>query len=150
MAYPATCDLSASDWSDGIATQVSKLRNDTIRYIALNDVYANVIEGGTTPNNSGETIRTLVTNRMVTNQSLTRPAFSDTIDQCGTVGPKAEYGQTEFTTQIQTMRGQGPNICLNQARYSVLDSYRIAEQNLKDAIKALNSDTETEGRRWPA
>ena len=139
MAYPATCDLTASDWSDGIATQVSKLRNDLIRFIALQDPYANLIEGGTTPNNSGETIRTLVTNRMVTNQSLTRPSFSDTIDQCGTVGPKAEYGQTEFTTKLQTMRGQGPNICLNQARYSVLDSYRIAEQNLKDAIKTLNA-----------
>lgn len=139
MPYPATCSLSASDYSDGIATQVAQLRNDAIRYIALNDPYANLVEGGTTPNNMGEQIRTLVTNRMVTNQSLTRPSFSDTIDQCGTVGPKAEYGQTEFTTKLETLRGQGPTICLNQARYSVLDSYRIAEQNLKDAIKSLNS-----------
>ena len=130
MAYPATCSLSPSDYSDGIASQVAILRNETIRYIALNDPFANIVDGGTTPNNSGETIRTLVTNRMVTNQSLTSPSFSATIEQCGTVGPKAEFGQTAFETSLETMRGQGPTICLNQARYAVLDSYRIAEQNL--------------------
>src|SRR5688572_30337178 len=136
MPLPATCDLTAEDYSSGIASQVSVLRADTIRYIALNDPYANLVDGGTTPNNMGEEIRTLVTNRMVTNQSLTRPVFNPTIDACGTVGPKAEFGQTIFSTRLETLRGQGPTICLNQSRYAVLDSYRIAEQNLKDAIKA--------------
>ncbi len=139
MPLPATCDLTAEDYSSGIASQVSVLRADTIRYIALNDPYANLVDGGTTPNNMGEEIRTLVTNRMVTNQSLTRPVFNPTIDACGTVGPKAEFGQTIFSTRLETLRGQGPTICLNQSRYAVLDSYRIAEQNLKDAIKALNA-----------
>jgi hypothetical protein len=139
MAYPATCDLTSEDYSDGIASQVAQLRNETIRFIALNDPFANIVDGGTTKNQNGETIKTLVTNRMVTNQSLTAPAFSATIEQCGTVGPKAEFGQTAFETSLETLRGQGPTICLNQARYSVEDSYRIAEQNLKDAIKALNA-----------
>lgn len=139
MAFPATCSLDSDDFSSGIASQVSVLRNETVRYIALNDPYANIVDGGTTPNNMGEQIRTLVTNRMVSNQSLTNPAFNPTIDACGTVGPKAEFGQTVFTTQLETMRGQGPTICLNQSRYSVLDSYRIAEQNLKDAVKSLNA-----------
>lgn len=139
MPLPATCSLNSDDFSSGIASQVSILRNETVRYIALNDPFANVVDGGTTPNNMGEQIRTLVTNRMVSNQSLTNPAFNPTIDACGTVGPKSEFGQTVFTTQLETMRGQGPTICLNQSRYAVLDSYRIAEQNLKDAVKALNA-----------
>jgi hypothetical protein len=139
MPLPATCTLTPSDYSSGIASQVSILRADTIRYIALNDPYANLVDGGTTPNNMGEEIRTLVTNRMVTNQSLTRPDFNPTIDACGTVGPKAEFGQTIFSTRLETLRGQGPTICLNQSRYAVIDSYRIAEQNLKDAVKALNA-----------
>lgn len=139
MPLPATCDLTAEDFSSGIASQVSVLRADTIRYIALNDPYSNLVDGGTTPNNMGEEIRTLVTNRMVTNQSLVNPAFNPTIDACGTVGPKAEFGQTIFSTRLETMRGQGPTICLNQSRYAVLDSYRIAEQNLKDAVKSLNA-----------
>ncbi len=139
MPLPATCTLTADDYSSGIASQVSILRADTIRYIALNDPYANLVDGGTTPNNMGEQIRTLVTNRLVTNQSLVTPAFAATIDACGTVGPKAEFGQTIFTTSLETMRGQGPTICLNQSRYAVIDSYRIAEQNLKDAVKSLNA-----------
>ena len=138
-AFPSTCSLTSDDYSSGIASQVSILRNETIRYIALNDPYANLVDGGTTPNNMGEQIRTLVTNRMVTNQSLTNPTFNATIDACGTVGPKAEFGQTVFSTQLETMRGQGPTICLNQSRYAVIDSYRIAEQNLKDAVKSLNA-----------
>ena len=133
------CDLTPAQYSQGIANQVSTLRNDVIRFLALNDPYANLIEGGTTANNSGTEIRTLVTNRMVTGQSLTAPAFNDTIDQCNTTGPAAKNGQTEFTTKLRTLRGEGPVICLNQARYSVLDSYRVAEMNLKDAVKSLNS-----------
>lgn len=139
MPLPATCTLTPGDYSSGIASQVSILRADTIRYIALNDPYSNLVDGGTTPNNMGEEIRTLVTNRMVTNQSLVNPSFNPTIDACGTVGPKAEFGQTIFTTRLETMRGQGPTICLNQSRYAVIDSYRIAEQNLKDAVKSLNA-----------
>jgi hypothetical protein len=76
---------------------------------------------------------------MVTNQSLTAPEFGATSASCGTVGPKAEFGQTVFTTALATLRGQGPTICLNQSRFAVLDSYRIAEQNLKDAIKTVNA-----------
>lgn len=133
------CDLTPEQYSQGIANQVSSLRQEVIRYLAINDPYANLIEGGTTPNNSGTEIKTLVTNRMVTGQSLTVPAFSDTIDACNTNGAAAKYGTTEFTTKLQTLRGEGPVICLNQARYAVLDAYRVAEMNLKDAVKSLNS-----------
>lgn len=134
-----TCSLTSGQYSNGIASQVSVLRQDAIRYIALNDPFANVVDGGTTPNNMGEEIRTLVTSRMVTGHSLTAPSFSPTIEQCGVSGEEAKYGQTEFSTRLETLRGEGPLICLNQARYAVLDSYRISEQNLKDAIKTLNS-----------
>lgn len=133
------CPLVPSDYATGIASQVSILRNETIRYIALNDPYVNLIDGGTTPNNMGEQIKTLVTARMVSNQSLTNPVFVNTITACALTGPTSEFGQTVFTTQLQTLRGEGPRICLNQSRFSVLDSYRIAEQNLKDVIKVINS-----------
>ncbi len=137
MPIPANCDVEATN--EGILSQASLLRNELIRFIAQNDPYANLVDGGTTPNNMGEEIRTIVTERMVTNQSLVQPSFSPTIDACGSVGPSAEFGQTVFTTRLETMRGKGPTICLQQARYAVLDSYRIAEQNMKDAIKTLNS-----------
>lgn len=137
MSSFESCTLTPGQYSSGIATQVSILRNEMIRFIALNDPYANILDGGTTPNNMGEEIKTLVTNRMVTGQSLTLPTFNPTIEQCGATGAKAKFGQTEFSTKLETLRGEGPLICLNQARYSVEDSYRIAEQNLKDAVKSL-------------
>lgn len=137
MALPTT-DLIDS-FNTGILSQVATLRNEMIRFIALNDPYANLVDGGTTPNNMGETIKTVVTERMVTNQSLTQPDFSPLIEACGSIGPAAEFGQTVFETQLKTLRGKGPTICLNQSRFAVLDSYRLAEQNLKDALKTLNS-----------
>jgi hypothetical protein len=139
MPFPATCTLTSGDYSVGIKNQVAQLKHDLLRYVALNDPYSNLVDGGTTPNNAGETIRTIVTGRTVTNQSLTAPEFSPTIEQCGVVGPKAEFGQTVFETSLETLRGQGPNVCVNAARYSVIDSYRVAEQNLKDAIKSINA-----------
>jgi hypothetical protein len=139
MAQNSYCDLSPGQYSQGIASQVSTLRQELIRYVALNDPYANLVEGGTTANNSGTEIKTLVTSRMVTGQSLTRPAFTDTAESCNLAGPQAKFGQTEFTSKLQTLRGEGPIVCLNKARYEVIDSYKVAEMNLKDAVKTLNS-----------
>ena len=140
MPLPATCGLTPSDYSAGIASQVAILRNDLIRFIMQNDPYSNLVEGGTTPNNAGEQIKTLVTSRLVTNQSLTKPSFGSLENtSCGLIGPTAELGQTEFITSLEVLRGKGPVVCVNQSRFAVLDAYRIAEQNLKDAIKTVNA-----------
>lgn len=140
MPLPSTCGLTPSDYSQGIASQVAILRNDLIRFIAQNDPYSNLVEGGTTPNNAGEQIKTLVTSRLVTNQSLTAPSFGNLENtSCGLIGPAAEFGQTEFVTSLEVLRGKGPTVCVNQSRFAVLDAYRIAEQNLKDAIKTVNA-----------
>lgn len=140
MPLPSTCSLTPSDYSQAIAAQVPVLRNDLVRFIALNDAYSNLVEGGTTPNNAGESIKTLVTSRLVTNQSLTAPSFGSLENtSCGLIGPAAEFGQTQFTTTLQVLRGKGPTVCVNQSRFAVLDAYRIAEQNLKDAIKTVNA-----------
>ena len=140
MPLPSTCSLSPSDYSQAIAAQVALLRNDVVRFIALNDPWSNLVEGGTTPNNAGEQIKTLVTSRLVTNQSLVAPSFGSLENtSCGLIGPAAEFGQTQFTTTLQVLRGKGPTVCVNQTRFAVEDAYRIAEQNLKDAIKTVNS-----------
>lgn len=139
MALPSTCSLTNADYNDGISAQNPILRNEIIRFLALNDPYSNVMDGGTTQSNAGDTIRTLVTNRLVTNQSLTQPVFAAAIDVCGTIGPAAEFGQTEFITRVENMRGKGPTICVKQARNSVIESFNIAGQNLKDAIKSVMS-----------
>lgn len=139
MPLPSTCSLDAADYNDGIATQNPILRSEIIRFIALNDPYSNVFDGGTTQSNAGDTIKTLVTGRVVTNQSLVQPVFDTAISSCGITGEAAEFGQTEFTTYLENMRGKGPTICVKQARNSVIESFNIAGQNLKDGIKSLMS-----------
>lgn len=139
MALPSACSLTNADYNDGISSQNPILRNEIIRFIALNDPYSNIFDGGTTQSNAGDTIRTLVTNRLVTNQSLVQPVFADAITVCGTVGNAAEFGQTEFITKLENLRGKGPTICVKQARNSVIESFNIAGQNLKDAIKSVMS-----------
>jgi hypothetical protein len=139
MALPSTCTLEPADYNDGIATQNPILRSEIIRFIALNDPYSNVFDGGTTQSNAGDTIKTLVTGRVVTNQSLVQPVFDTAISSCGISGEAAEFGQTEFTTYLENMRGKGPTICVKQARNSVIESFNIAGQNLKDGIKSLMS-----------
>ena len=138
MALPTACS-EAVDYNDGIASQNPILRSEIIRFIALNDPYANVFDGGTTLSNAGETIKTLVTGRVVTNQSLTRPVFDTAQASCGISGEAAEFGQVEFSTALENMRGKGPTICVKQARNSVIESFNIAGQNLKDGIKSLMS-----------
>jgi hypothetical protein len=139
MPIPSNYSLTNQDFNDGISSQNPILRNEIIRFIALNDPYTNVLDGGTTQSNAGDTIRTLVTNRLVTNQSLVQPVFADAITVCGTVGVAAEFGQTEFITRLENLRGKGPTICVKQARNSVIESFNIASQNLKDAIKSVMS-----------
>jgi len=139
MPIPSNYNLSASDYNDGIASQNPLLRNEIIRFIALNDPYTNILDGGTTQSNAGDTIRTLVTNRLVTNQSLVQPVFVNALTVCGAIGNAAEFGQTEFITQVENLRGKGPTICVKQARNSVIESFNIAAQNLKDAIKSVMS-----------
>ena len=139
MALPATCSLTSEDYNDGISSQNPILRNEIIRFIALNDPYSNIFDGGTTQSNAGDTIQTVVTGRVVTNQSLVQPVFDAAIDSCGITGEASEFGQTKFTTFLENMRGKGPTICVKQARNSVIESFNIAGQNLKDGIKSLMS-----------
>ena len=139
MALPSTCSLDAADYNTGISSQNPILRNEIIRFIALNDPYSNVFDGGTTQSNAGDTIETLVTGRVVTNQSLVQPVFDVAISSCGITGEAAEFGQTKFTTRLENMRGKGPTICVKQARNSVIESFNVAGQNLKDGIKSLMS-----------
>ncbi len=139
MAIPSAPSVAVADYNEGIASQNPMLRNEIIRFIAINDPYANVLDGGTTQSNAGDTIRTLVTNRLVTNQSLVQPVFADALTVCGTVGNAAEFGQTEFITKLENLRGKGPTICVKQARNSVIESFNIAAQNLKDAIRSVMS-----------
>lgn len=130
-----TCELEAADISNVLADQNPILRNEMINYLALEEPFLNLMDGGTVENNIGEEIKTLVTSRTVLNKSLTEPEFTNLAEACLLGDDVAEHGSTEFTTQLQIDNGRGPNICVNQARHKVVESFRIQTENLKSAIK---------------
>lgn len=135
---PNTCTLAPADYAQAIASQVSTLKQETLpAYVAQFEPYTNVLSAGTTPNNQGEEIITLVADPVVPNQSLTEPSFADTVDSCGTTGAAAQFGQTKYTTKLGTLRGRGPVICLNQARHAVKQSYEMSVEGLKDTLRAI-------------
>lgn len=130
-----TCELTNGDINNALAKQNPVLRNEMISYLALEEPFLNLLDGGTVENNIGEEIKTLVTSRTVLNKSLTEPQFTDLSAACLLGADAAEYGQTEFTTKLQIDNGVGPTICTNQARNVVQESFRIQTENLKNAIK---------------
>lgn len=135
----STCDLTAEQLSDGIADQIPQLQQTTVTYNALNNPYANVVDGGIFDNNQGDTVRTLVGSRTVTGHSLVAPVFTATKNSCLSEPPIAQYGQTEFTAQLESLKGEGPPICLNQSRFSVARAYAMQEQALSRDISAINA-----------
>jgi hypothetical protein len=146
MSSFADCTLTSDQYSTGIASQIPQLTLVAVKEMVQRSPWANVYPGGTFPNFQGDTLRTLVTNRISTGQSLVKPAFVNTSTVCGTKGALAEYGQTQYDSTIQTLRGEGPLICLNQARYQVEDSYAQAVPALaREIVKVNNADM-----RWNA
>lgn len=134
-----TCTLTPEQYSTGIATQIPQLTLVAVKEMIQKSPWANAYPGGTFPNFQGDTLRTLVTNRVSTNQSLVKPSFANDSTVCGTTGAQAEYGQTLYDSTIQTLRGEGPLICLKQARYQVEDSYSQAVPSLAREIVKVNS-----------
>lgn len=139
--YTGTCDLTADQYSQAVASQTSRLREDITADVAINSPFANIIDGGFVENNDGKTISTLVQNRVSPSYSLVAPAFTDDTLVCGTTGGKQEIGQTEYSTQLATLRGEGPLVCVKGSRLSVKNSYLSAEASLKNSITQLiNND----------
>lgn len=130
-----TCELEAADINNVLADQNPILRNEMINYLALEEPFTSLVDGGTVENNIGEEITSLVTSRTVLGKSLTEPVFTDLTDACLLGDDQASFGATAFTTKLQIDNGRGPNICVNQARHKVVESFRIQVENLKQAIK---------------
>lgn len=141
-----TCTLTPQQYSVGIASQIPQLTLASVKEMVQTSPWANAYPGGTFPNFQGDTLRTLVTARVSTGQSLVKPAFANDSTVCGTTGAQAEYGQTNYDATVQTLRGEGPLICLKQARYQVEDSYAQAVPALsREIVKVNNADM-----RWNA
>lgn len=136
MAMP-DCPLTPDDYSAAIATQIPQLTWENVQNIAKTDPYANVFESGTYPDFQGDSLRTLVMDRVVTGHSLTRPDVTPASQSCGKVGPQSRFGQSEFNTVLGNLRGESPLICVKGARITVEQGYEAAIRANRAANKEI-------------
>lgn len=107
--------------------------------VARRSPYVNVLDGGTFPNGVSDTIRSVVQERAVMNQSLVSPAFISDLAQCGKAGNTMEVGSTVFTESLGTIRGRGPRVCIKTTRSAFKGTYAAAEDSMKKQLVQLNN-----------
>ncbi len=128
------CSLEVQAASDAAAIQIPQLRYEAIQLNAQNDPYAGSMDGGTDENSQGDTVKTLVMDRIDLGQNHEEPVFENSTTVCGKKGAEAKFGSSEFSSQMQASRGQSPRICLKGARTTVVSGYDLAVQKMKSAI----------------
>ena len=80
------------------------------RVLARKSPYINSIDGGTIPNVS-DVVRSVVEEMAVPAASLAAPQFVNDTTMCGVGATPDRVGTTEYTFQLQTLRGAGPRVC---------------------------------------
>jgi len=110
------------------------------RVLARKSPYINSIDGGTIPNVS-DVVRSVVEEMAVPNASLASPQFVNDTTMCGVGATPDRVGTTEYTFQLQTLRGAGPRVCVKQARTAFKGSYLQAQIALeKTILQIINAD----------
>ena len=119
---------------------VNRIIGQIGRVLARKSPYINSIDGGTLPNVS-DVVRSVVEEMAVPNASLASPQFVNDISMCGVGATPDRVGSTEYTFQLQTLRGAGPRVCVKQARTAFKGSYLQAQISLeKTILQLINAD----------
>ncbi len=133
--------LNPADVQDFANSDTNRIVGNIAKALARKAPYVDVLEGGNLSSGISETVRSIVQERAVLNQSLVRPQFRPDKDMCGEVGEAAEVGSTEYSYFLATNRGMGPLVCVKGMRNAFEGSYLAAEDSLKKQIVHLtNSD----------
>jgi hypothetical protein len=119
---------------------VNRIIGQIGRVLARKSPYINSIDGGTLPNVS-DVVRSVVEEMAVPAASLAAPAFVNDTTLCGVGATPDQVGSTEYTFQLQTLRGAGPRVCVKQARTAFKGSYLQAQIALeKTILQLINAD----------
>lgn len=133
--------LDPADVQDFANADTNRIQGNIARALARKAPFVDILSGGTLPSGISQTVRSIVQERAVLNQSLVRPQFRPDKDMCGEVGEAAEVGSTEYSYFLATNRGMGPLVCVKGMRDAFEGSYLAAEDSLKKQIVHLvNAD----------
>lgn len=132
--------LDPTQVADFANKDVNRIIGKVAEVLARKSPFMDVLDGGTLPNVS-DVVRSVVQERAVVGTSLVAPVFVNDIAMCnGPVG-QDQVGSTEYTFQLQSYRGQGPLVCVKQARTAFKTSYLQAQVSLeKGVLSIMNSD----------
>lgn len=131
--------IDPADVSDFAAKDLNRIRGQVVRAVVQKSPYVDILEGGTLEAGISDTQRVVVQERAVLNQSLVRPTFTLDRNVCGTVGPAAEVGSTEYSYELSTNRGMGPLVCIKGMWSAFKTAYSAAENSLRGQLVQLNN-----------
>lgn len=131
--------ITPSQAVDFAARDQNRILGNVAMVIARKSPYVNLLDGGTLPNGVSEVTRSVVQERAVLGHSLTRPTFIPDTETCGTAGPTAQVGSTEYDERLETIRGRGPRVCVKTTRTAFKGSYSAAEDAMKKQLVQLNN-----------
>lgn len=144
MATSYDCPIDSGDIANAACAQIPQFMYDGAIIGAKANPYASLYDGGTFKNFQGDTIRTIVTNRVASGQSKVNPVTTLSNAACGLNGPAAQASNTEFNAQLQEYRGESWLVCINKARETVIDAYEGATAALREELK----DVLMAAQRW--
>jgi hypothetical protein len=137
---PAGECISLAAINDFASKDVNRIIGQIGRVLARKSPYINSIDGGTLPNVS-DVVRSVVEEMAVPNASLASPLFQNDTTMCGIGVTPDRVGTTEYSFQLQTLRGAGPRVCVKQARTAFKGSYLQAQVSLeKTILQIINAD----------
>lgn len=136
MSQYAIDGCTPADIESGIAAQNSLIRTEVIESAMMNP-YSNLFLGGTMEAHIGEDLITTVPGRTVMNQSMTQPEVIRTINTCGQQGPTAEFGSTNYTARMESIRGRGPDLCVKQQFHAVENALEAMIRQMRRGITEL-------------
>jgi hypothetical protein len=132
--------ITPSQVQDFANKDVNRLIGKVAEVLARKSPFMDILEGGTLPNVS-DVVRSVVQERAVLGSSLVRPNFIADVQMCA--GPVAQdnVGSTEYSFQLESLRGQGPRVCVKTSRTAFKGSYLQAQISLeKGILQIMNSD----------
>jgi hypothetical protein len=132
------CTLIPDAMNNIVANQSSMIRENIQLDLAISEPYSNTIKGNTINlNNKGETIRSLIANRITPAWSRVKPTFQRFTSSCNSVPTADQGGQTEYTTYMESLDGRGPSLCVRETVHTVLNSLKTIIESMKIAIGEL-------------
>lgn len=137
----ADCLEAPGDLSDFATKDTNRLVGTIAKALALNSPWLNVLNGGTFPSVTSDTVRSVVQMQAAPGDSLAEPTFAPDTEVCGEVGDVDLTDTIDFTYKLESKRGRGPQVCVKQGYAAFKDSYTRAEQSLGDLVtQYINAD----------